>query len=316
MPIARTGFSSARKNCRALLLALVMTAAASPVYASSSGFSSLSDTTPFAGTPSGTNTPVTVFTTQASTLTTSFAGPVLLSGALGINIGSTVSPGTNSELQINGGAAIGYSTSTAVPANGMLISGYVGIGTASPQSQLDIAVSNWSPNAGIHILTPSEDEYALMINNSQYGNTNATGFGFWESNTGTAGIDVNKNHAIFITPAALVGIGSSVPQGTLDVESGVNGASLCMNGNCVNQLPSTVIVTLSKLAKYNNLCTGTGVDSGGAILGGCVSACNRYCSNACSSGGLGCTGTQNSGLNYVAGTMVEDNGTNAECACF
>jgi hypothetical protein len=49
---------------------------------------------------------------------------------LGGNVGiGTTAPG--SKLQVNGGAAVGYATSTAAPTNGMTVSGNVGIGTAT-----------------------------------------------------------------------------------------------------------------------------------------------------------------------------------------
>ncbi len=52
-----------------------------------------------------------------------------------VGVGMT-SPG--SKLQVNGNAAIGYSSSTAGPSNGLAVSGNVGIGTTSPSSKLDV----------------------------------------------------------------------------------------------------------------------------------------------------------------------------------
>ena len=53
------------------------------------------------------------------------------------NVGiGTVTPG--SKLQVNGNAVIGYSASTAGPANGLAISGNVGIGTTEPGEKLNV----------------------------------------------------------------------------------------------------------------------------------------------------------------------------------
>ena len=58
------------------------------------------------------------------------------SGNVGIG---TTSPG--SKLHVNGNVAIGYSTSTAGPTNGLAVSGNVGIGTTSPTQRLQVGTS-------------------------------------------------------------------------------------------------------------------------------------------------------------------------------
>jgi hypothetical protein len=57
-----------------------------------------------------------------------------------VSVGTTNAPGTNSVLQINGGAAVGYSATTNVTANGLMVSGNVGIGI-SPGYKLDVSGS-------------------------------------------------------------------------------------------------------------------------------------------------------------------------------
>ena len=69
-----------------------------------------------------------------STVAMSPVMTILNGGNVGIG---TTSPG--STLQVNGGAAIGYSTSQVAPSNGLAVSGSVGIGSTSPQQPLDVA---------------------------------------------------------------------------------------------------------------------------------------------------------------------------------
>lgn len=58
---------------------------------------------------------------------------ILSTGEVGIGL---TDPG--SKFQVNGSAAIGYSSSTAAPSNGLAVSGSVGIGTNSALSELEI----------------------------------------------------------------------------------------------------------------------------------------------------------------------------------
>jgi hypothetical protein len=75
----------------------------------------------------------------------------------GVSIGTTNAPGTNSKLQVNGGAAIGYSTSTAAPSNGLAVSGNVGIGVASPTQKLQVNGTTYlNGNVGIGVASPTQ----------------------------------------------------------------------------------------------------------------------------------------------------------------
>lgn len=61
------------------------------------------------------------------------------------NVGiGTASPGA--ALQINGGAAIGYSASTVAPTNGLAISGNLGAGTTTPGAQLTVNLPTQATN--------------------------------------------------------------------------------------------------------------------------------------------------------------------------
>ena len=63
------------------------------------------------------------------------------------NVGiGTTSPGA--KLQVNGGAAVGYSTSTAAPTNGLTVSGTVGIGTTTTPTGITAAVNGVAQVAG------------------------------------------------------------------------------------------------------------------------------------------------------------------------
>jgi hypothetical protein len=57
----------------------------------------------------------------------------IVGGKLGIG---TTTPGSN--IQVSGNAAIGYSSGTAAPSNGLCVSGNVGIGTTNPDATLAV----------------------------------------------------------------------------------------------------------------------------------------------------------------------------------
>jgi hypothetical protein len=65
------------------------------------------------------------------------------SGNVGIG---TTAPG--SSLQVNGGAAVGYSTNTSAPSNGMLVNGQLGVGTTNPTSDVKADINGAAQIAG------------------------------------------------------------------------------------------------------------------------------------------------------------------------
>ena len=87
-----------------------------------------------------------------------------ITGNVGIG---TTSPG--SSLQVNGGAAVGYSTSTAAPTNGLTVSGNVGVGTASVPTGVTESINGPVKVAG----TGSEPCTAAQVGSMRYNPTGA-----------------------------------------------------------------------------------------------------------------------------------------------
>jgi hypothetical protein len=84
---------------------------------------------------------------NSNVTTTKFSVDRTGSGYFAGNVGiGTVAPG--SSLQVNGGAAIGYSTNTAAPSNGALVSGQLGVGTTNPTSDVKADINGAAQIAG------------------------------------------------------------------------------------------------------------------------------------------------------------------------
>lgn len=88
----------------------------------------------------------------------------LQEGTGNVGVGTT-NPG--SKLAVNGNAAIGYSTSTAAPTNGLAVSGQVGIGTNSPDSRYKLHMPSGVAQIGVNWLPSGTSPwYMLGLNNS------------------------------------------------------------------------------------------------------------------------------------------------------
>ena len=125
-----------------------------------------------------------------------------------LGIGSTT---LGSNLQINGNAAIGYSASTAAPANGLAVSGFASIGSNTSVYRLYVANStngivagftngvdadlNINLTTGVTLLTPTTGTLAFGTSSTERARLNSTGLGL---NTTTIGsrLQVNGNAAI------------------------------------------------------------------------------------------------------------------------
>jgi len=156
-----------------------------------------------------------------------------LNGAVGI---SAVSPG--SKLSVNGNAAFGTYSANAAPANGMIVSGSVGIGTTSPGTNAKLAV-----NGG-------------------------AAFGTYGSNATAA-------PANGLIVGGKVGIGSAAPLVSLDMSQ--NTDALALPVGTTGQEPASPVngmirynSTLNNLESYINgawTTLSTGGSSGAVTLG-------------------------------------------------
>ena len=107
------------------------------------------------------------------------------------------------------------------PAMTIATNGNVGIGPLAPQAKLDIS---GGAIEGLRITNTNENPFALMINNTTVGSTDATGFGLWQSNAGTAVLTNHNNFAVSIDPSVNVSIGTTTPSAstTLTVQGDVS----------------------------------------------------------------------------------------------
>jgi len=94
--------------------------------------------------------------TAGDVVTWSQSMTINASGYLGIGL-STI----GSKLQVNGNAAIGYSSSTAAPTNGLAVSGNLGIGTTSPFAILTSVAPNLGA-IGLGIVGRPSDDFGLI----------------------------------------------------------------------------------------------------------------------------------------------------------
>jgi hypothetical protein len=165
---------------------------------------------------------------------TSANGLTSLTGGAGgnVGIGTTTSA---SPLTVGGGASIGSAyTGTPAPANGAIIQGSVGIGTATPNALLNINGPEYSSPDGYNSLRFDSAwgpiSYGFTANTAnQWGTTlwswqpNASNIGgnlAFATGYGTT-VSPNSNIRMLIDRLGNVGIGTSSPGATLEVNGNV-----------------------------------------------------------------------------------------------
>lgn len=183
-----------------------------------------------------------------------------------------------SKLSVNGGISAGTYASTAAPANGMIISGNVGIGTAGPGYKLDvlgdILAQGWLRTVG------------------------ATG---WVSNTYGGGW--------FMQDASWIrAYGNKGVYTTGEVQAGtVRGNSfLCIGGDCRNVWPSggSGNITINGVTSSTFTFNGAGVSQSGSTF--------TFTGGGGGIGGSGTTGyvPKFNGATSLTNSQIYDNGAN------
>jgi len=182
-------------------------------------------------------------------------------GSVGIGT-STV----GSKLQVSGNSAIGYSSSTAAPSNGLAVSGNVGVGTTTIGSKLQV---NGNSAIGYSSSTAAPSNGLAVSGNTGIGITNpscklhvngAAAVGFSAAQTvPTNGLLVNGN----------VGIGTTTASGKLSVYS-ANTTQPAISATSYNGGPVVVIdgqgSTGSALVVYGPDMSGRSAEFWGDVL--------------------------------------------------
>jgi hypothetical protein len=140
-----------------------------------------------------------------------------------VSIGTTNAPGTSSMLQINGGAAIGYSPTTNVPANGLMISGNVGVGM-SPTDKFDVSGNMSIENNDIFLRSDQNHGIGWYGSTKLWNGVSVDGPVVYGYTAGLLGINQGgtRTNVLYWNKTG-VGIGTTSPATPLQV-NGINSA--------------------------------------------------------------------------------------------
>jgi len=235
-----------------------------------------------------------IHSSDALTFYTAGSEKVRINTSGNVGIG-TVTPG--SKLQVNGNAVIGYSASTAGPANGLAISGNVGIGTTGPIFQLEVngigqttaALTDAGVRGGTLSLISNSGTAgmggALVFGNIQSVTANSTGWaaikglltnggnntaGDLAFSTRNASTDVALTERMRILSGGNVGIGTTGPTSLLHVTTtgstltdnvNIGGRTAQEAGSALKLSPSIQVVTAAKTNMYGLNISPTFVDN-------------------------------------------------------
>lgn len=117
--------------------------------------------------------------------------------------------------------------------------GNLGVGTSTPLAGLDVAglilSSEGVPTSHCDVDAENNILYRQPVGGFSFRQDGCLDTGMYSPSDGVIQFYTNANFAAQLTSSGL-GIGTTNPIGTVDIENGANSATLCMNGSCVSSV--------------------------------------------------------------------------------